>query len=148
MQLAALLHDADDKKYFKTDKTKENAAKVIAGALDGSAFDVKRVTDEVMEMIGYVSFSDNGNTIPKRALKEPEFLWPRYSDRLEAIGAIGAVRCWQYNEEVKRPKALPSTPRPKNREQLWALVTPERLASYVERKTSDSMMDHYFDKLL
>jgi len=54
-------------------------------------------------MISYVSFSDNGNTIPDRAHKSPEFLWPRYSDRLEAIGAIGAVRCWQYNEEVKRP---------------------------------------------
>jgi hypothetical protein len=41
LQLAALLHDADDKKYFKTDKTKENAAKVIAGAVMGSNFDAK-----------------------------------------------------------------------------------------------------------
>lgn len=103
LRLSALLHDADDKKYFQTDKTKDNARKIIAGALEGSTFDVAHVTEEVLEMISYVSFSDNGNTIPARAQKSPEFLWPRYSDRLEAIGAIGAVRCWQYNEEVKRP---------------------------------------------
>ena len=45
-------------------------------------------------MISYVSASDNGNSVPKRAQKNPEFLWTRYSDRLEAIGTIGAVRCW------------------------------------------------------
>lgn len=99
-------------------------------------------------MISYVSASDNGNSIPKKAKKHPEFLWPRYSDRLEAIGPIGAVRCWQYNEEVKRPKSVDSTPRPKTREQLWNFVTPDRLFKYMEQKSSDSMMDHYFDKLL
>jgi hypothetical protein len=69
LQLAALLHDADDKKYFKTDKTKENATKVISQALAGSPFDLKKVSEEVLEMISYVSFSDNGNSIPKRAQK-------------------------------------------------------------------------------
>lgn len=148
LRLSALLHDADDKKYFKTHTTKENATRIVATATAGSDFDCKRITNEVMEMIGYVSFSDNGNSIPPRAAKSPEFLWPRYSDRLEAIGPIGAVRCYQYNEEVKRPKFIESTPQPKTREELWSFVTPERLTGYMTRKDSESMMDHYFDKLL
>lgn len=68
LQLSALLHDADDKKYFKTHTTKENAAKIIAAATQGSDFNGKQITKEVMEMISYVSFSDNGNTIPPRAV--------------------------------------------------------------------------------
>jgi hypothetical protein len=45
-------------------------------------------------MISYVSASANGNKIPEIALEFPEFLWPRFCDRLEAIGTIGAVRCY------------------------------------------------------
>ena len=54
----------------------------------------QEVIKEVHEIISYVSASDNGNTIPKRAKKHPELLWVRMADRLEAIGAIGAVRCY------------------------------------------------------
>lgn len=99
-------------------------------------------------MISYVSASDNGNSVPARAKKNPEFLWPRYSDRLEAIGPIGAVRCWQYNEEVNSPKFVATTPRPKTRKEVWKAVTPDKFDKYMEKKNSDSMMDHYFDKLL
>ena len=78
----------------------------------------------------------------------PELLWVRYSDRLEAIGAIGAVRCWQYNSEKGAPMQVDTTPRCLNKEEVWANVTPDRLEKYMRTKTSDSMMDHYFDKLL
>ena len=101
MQLSALLHDADDKKYFQTDKTKANVVNIVKSAMKHcKGFEQDTILEEVLEMISYVSASDNGNTVPKRSKKNPEFLWPRYSDRLEAIGPIGAVRCWQYNEEV------------------------------------------------
>jgi hypothetical protein len=47
-------------------------------------------------------------------------LWPRFSDRLEAIGVIGAVRCYQYTIENDRILEVPGkTPRPVNEEQLW-----------------------------
>lgn len=36
--------------------------------------------------------SANGNSIPEDALHEPELLWPRWADRLEATGEIGIVR--------------------------------------------------------
>ena len=73
---------------------KENATKIIKIALKETSFNIQSVLEEVIELISYVSASDNGNTVPERAKKHPELLWPRYSDRPEAIGPIGAVRCW------------------------------------------------------
>ena len=149
MQLSALLHDADDKKYFPQNKAYENATKIIKKVLkDQTDFDEKIVTKETLEMISYVSASDNGNAVPKRAQKNPEFLWTRYSDRLEAIGTIGAVRCWQYNSEKGAPMSVETTPRPTSKAEVWENVTPDRFDNYMTTKTSDSMMDHYFDKLL
>lgn len=56
--------------------------------------DVKAIKRETIEMISYVSASDNGNEVPERAKEHKELLWVRWADRLEAIGTIGAVRCW------------------------------------------------------
>lgn len=99
-------------------------------------------------MISFVSASDNGNAVPKEAKSNPELLWPRHCDRLEAIGVIGAVRCYQYNQEKGRALSCDTTPRPVIKPQVWAHVTPERFTKYMEAKQSDSMMDHYYDKLL
>jgi len=41
-----------------------------------------------------------------------------------------------------------TTPRCQSREEVWANVTPNRFDNYMTAKTSNSMMDHYFDKLL
>ncbi len=103
---------------------------------------------EALEMISYVSASSQGNSVPERALTNPEFLWVRFSDRLEAIGTIGVVRCLQYNEECGKPLSVETTPRPQTSEEVWANVLPERFENYMVRKESDSMMDHYYDKLL
>ena len=43
---------------------------------------------------------------------------------------------------------LDTTPRCKTKEDVWANVTSGRFENYMRTKTSDSMMDHYFDKLL
>ena len=67
---------------------------------------------------------------------------------MEAIGTIGAVRCWQYNTEKGSEHFVDTTPRPKTKEEVWANVTPDRFDNYMQNKTSNSMMDHYFDKLL
>jgi hypothetical protein len=45
-------------------------------------------------MIKFVSASGNGNQVPEEALLQPELLWVRFCDRLEAIGVIGAIRCY------------------------------------------------------
>ena len=151
LQLGALLHDADDRKYFPANQAYENARQVMTKSLKeaGQAgVDVKSIKRETIEMISYVSASSNGNQVPERAQQHPELLWVRWADRLEAIGTIGAVRCWQYNTEKGAPMQVDTTPRCQSRDEVWANVTPDRLDSYMSTKTSNSMMDHYFDKLL
>jgi hypothetical protein len=63
-------------------------------------------------MINLVSASKNGNNIPIDAQYYPELLWPRYADRVEAIGKIGIIRCYLYNmHKTNRPLFVESTPR-------------------------------------
>ena len=102
-------------------------------------------------MIGLVGCSENGNAVPERIRVSGHyhFLIPRWSDRLEAVGAVGVVRCYQYNQEKGRPLSGPHSPRPATAAELWGLATPERFAAYQTRGgTSDDMISHYYDKLL
>merc|ERR1719369_1903141 len=145
LRLAALLHEADDHKYFKDSNNAENILKTVL-PLDPEQN--KKVIDEVLEMISYVSASVNGNSVPDRAKTDPQLLWPRYCDRLESIGPVGAVRCWQYNSEVGAPMFTSTTPRPQSEEEVWQHVKPELFLEYQNGGSSASMMDHYYDKLL
>ena len=65
-----------------------NAFSVMEGVVDDET------ANEVLVMISHVSASKNGNRVPECAKSEPEMLWPRFCDRLEAIGFIGALRCY------------------------------------------------------
>ena len=142
VELAALLHDADDRKYFDTENC-ANARMIMENAHVPSD-----IVDSAVHMIDYVSGSKNGNSIPDDCIETPELLYPRWADRLEAIGTGGVVRCWQYN--VKKNKAVSSetTPKPKTHDEALELVTNERFEAYQQTGESKSMIDHYYDKLL
>ena len=146
VRLAALLHDADDKKYFgKASAASLANARRILGAVGAAP----AVVDDVARMIHWVSCSANGNACPEPAAESPELLWPRWADRLEATGAIGVVRCHQYNAKAGSPIACEDTPRPADEAAALALATPERFAAYqASGGGSASMVDHYYDKLL
>ena len=106
LKLGALLHDADDRKYFAEDS--QNAKTIIESSLneidiDNALDDHSKICEDTIHMISMVSASGNGNRIPDEALKNPELLWVRFCDRLEAIGTIGAVRCYQYAVEKGNP---------------------------------------------
>jgi uncharacterized protein len=153
IKLAALLHDADDKKYFpaKSVPAYPNARRILSRVLgptaDSGASD--GVAAEALKMIGWVSCSVNGNSCPPEAVDEPDLLWPRWADRLEAVGHRGVYRCWQVNTENGDALSVASTPRPASEEEVFALATPERFAQYqASGGGSASMMDHYYDKLL
>jgi len=134
--LAALLHDADDKKFFGH-KGYQNAEKILQKYPEESKL--------ALEMISLVSCSQNGNVIPEC----PQWmLIPRWCDRLEAMGEIGIKRCEIYNSHVGRPKYLSTTPIVKSKEDLIEIATPERFLQYQNGKTSESMIDHFYDKLL
>lgn len=135
--LASLLHDADDRKFFPDNKTHQNARHILSeiGAEDDLA-------DLVVDMIDLVSCSSNGNTP-----HEPMWmLIPRFADRLEAIGKIGIVRCWQYSKHKNMKMFTSETPRATSLKELLDIASPERFAGY--KGTSESMMDHFYDKLL
>lgn len=147
VRLAALLHDADDSKYFPDGPKNQypNAKRIMQEA--GVSEDVSA---EALKMIGFVSCSKNGNSVPLEAEHEPEWLWPRWADRLEATGEIGVVRCWQFNRELQDvPLFTEKTPKPQSEIEVWELGTPERFERYQKSGgKSESMLDHYFDKLL
>ncbi len=142
IMLAALLHDADDKKYFPKNKSYQNARQIVRQVYPDAE-------ELVIEMIGYVSCSSNGSSIPRDAVKRPWLLFPRWADRLEAIGHIGIVRAWEYTLETNRPVFTKDTPRAKDIHWLSHIATKERYANYVSSGgKSASMIDHYYDKLL
>ena len=79
IQLAALLHDADDSKFFPDNNDNQNARYILReiGAEN-------ELAELVIKMIELVSCSKNGNTVVK-----PEWLLlPRFADRLEMGSGI------------------------------------------------------------
>jgi uncharacterized protein len=137
--LAALLHDADDRKFFPNNKDYENLRSVIH---DMACDDVELI----IRMVSLVSSSKNGDSIPEDAVRNEWLLYPRYADRLEAIGIIGVERCYQYALTSKNPLYVATTPCVTTEEDMWTVATIERYNSY--KGVSDSMIDHYYDKLL
>ena len=100
-------------------------------------------------MISLVSAAVNGNDIPDKYKETPEFLWPRQCDRLEALGRTGIARCYLYNlNKTSRPLYCEKTPRVRTELELWDIASEERLTDYKKRGSSESMLCHYFDKLL
>lgn len=147
IELASLLHDVDDKKYFPLTPagTFPNAKTILEsiGVTDSS---------RILEMISWVGCSENGNSVPDFVCDTEEYHWliPRWSDRLEAVGARGVVRCFQYTREKNNPLFSESSPRPTSEEELWNVyATPERFVAYQKRGgSSTDMISHYYDKLL
>lgn len=137
---AALLHDVDDKKFFDTEDY--NNTRVMLDAICLSLVDI----DIIIRMISYVSVSTNGDKIPEEALINEYFLYPRYADRLDALGKEGVRRCYEYTLSSQRPLFTEKTKVPSNEEDIWIIASKERRDNYTGK--SDSMIDHYYDKLL
>eukprot|EP01129_Flabellula_baltica_P012046 TRINITY_DN5382_c0_g1_i1.p1 TRINITY_DN5382_c0_g1~~TRINITY_DN5382_c0_g1_i1.p1 ORF type:complete len:249 (+),score=47.14 TRINITY_DN5382_c0_g1_i1:18-764(+) len=138
ISLASLLHDVDDHKLFPESQDYENA-RLILNSIESDLVDV----DLVIEMIDLVSTSKNKNHADGI---ESFKLIPRDSDRLEAIGAIGVIRCYEFSVERDRLLFTEDTQRATDLEGLYRIATPERFAQY--QGGSASMIDHYYDKLL
>jgi uridine phosphorylase/HD superfamily phosphodiesterase len=136
---AAILHDIDDGKFFST-QNYANARKLL------SRLPEEKI-EEVVKMVSWVSSSVNGDSVPEECLEKPYMLYPRHADRLEAIGAVGVLRCYRYCKTTNMPMFTPDTPKAKDEEDLWQnIATEERYKAY--KGKSASMIDHYYDKLL
>lgn len=136
--LVALLHDADDTKLFKT-KNNQNARDILLSICADNI-------EEIIKLINCISVSKNNDSIPDEAKERPWLLYPRYADRLEAIGEIGMKRCYEVTMEFKNPLYTENTPKAISKTELYHIATPDRYKNYT--KSSVSMIDHYYDKLL
>ncbi len=91
--LAALLHDADDHKIFRTENN-ANARRFLA------AQGIRPETaDAVCRIINGVSFSKNAGRRPET----PEGKIVQDADRLDALGAVGIARTFAYGGKHGRP---------------------------------------------
>lgn len=92
ISLASLLHDADDYKIFNTENN-ENARKFLNSKnLDN------QVIDKICTIINEVSYSKNKDKTPSSL----EGMIVQDADRLDAMGAIGIVRCFSYGAKMNR----------------------------------------------
>jgi uncharacterized protein len=144
IRYAALLHDADDSKFFPESVNYQNARNILQRIFPKK----KKLETLVIKMIKLVSCSQNGNSLEGLEYENYWMLIPRLCDRLEAVGEIGILRTWTYNKHINRPLFLPTTLRATNEDELTKIATPERFKTYLQNKKSESMIDHFYDKVL
>lgn len=130
VKLGALLHDIADSKFHDGDET--------VGPRTARAFLESEMVDEttiqhVINIIENISFK-GGNFEKKFNSTELEIV--QDADRLDAIGAIGIARCFNYGGFKNRALYNPQ-------------IAPNLNMSKEEYKNSDSpTLNHFYEKLL
>lgn len=131
VELAALLHDIADSKFHNGDETKGPAVArefLLQQGIDNS------VMDEVVNIIKFMSFKNTFDDDTKYSSKELEIV--QDADRLDAIGAIGIARCFNYGGF-------------KNRELYNPDIPPNLNMSKTEYKAANGpTINHFYEKLL
>jgi uncharacterized protein len=120
LEIAALLHDSADSKFTGT--YAEEAYHTIGDFMTANG--MAAIKDQVIEVIRNVSFS---NKNPEGNLKDPVLLILQDADRLDAMGAIGIARVFNYGGFRNNPIYIPG----------------DRLAI-----RNESSIAHFYDKLL
>jgi uncharacterized protein len=130
VELAALLHDIADAKFNDGDEE--------AGALKAADFlSEMNVTDEiighVVEIIRHVSFKGGNH---QQEFRSPEMDIVQDADRLDAIGAIGIARTFNYggykNRKIYDPEIKPDL----------------NMTKEAYRNSTAPTINHFYEKLL
>ena len=130
VKLGALLHDIADSKFHNGDET--IGPKTARAFLEAENVDEATIVHAV-NIIENISFK-GGNFERTFSSKELEIV--QDADRLDAIGAIGIARCFNYGGFKNRALYNPAIP-------------PKFGMSKEEYKTNDSpTINHFYEKLL
>jgi uncharacterized protein len=101
LEITALLHDMADSKFKGKDAEKEYLS--ISNFMDDAG--MTEIKGQVIEVIRNVSFS---NKNPSGNMNDPVLLVLQDADRLDAIGAIGIARAFNYGGFRNNPLYNPS----------------------------------------
>lgn len=131
VKLGALLHDIADSKFYDGDET---LGPILAREfLFKQNFD-SLVIEHIVNIIKHISFKNSFEN--KSGFSSKEFEVIQDADRLDAIGAIGIARCFNYGGFKNRPLYDPA-------------VKPNLNMTKEEYKTSSSpTINHFYEKLL
>jgi uncharacterized protein len=130
VELGALLHDIADSKFYNGDET-------VGPRMARNFLIEQKVTEEIIthveQIIKNISFK-GGNF--EGIFNSPELNVVQDADRLDAIGAIGIARCFNYGGFKNRPMYNPE-------------ILPKMNMSKSEYKESKSpSINHFYEKLL
>jgi uncharacterized protein len=130
VKLGALLHDIADSKFNNGDET--IGPKVAREFLESEKVDEKTIT-HILNIIENISFK-GGNFDKKFSSKELDIV--QDADRLDALGAIGIARTFNYGGF-------------KNRQIHNPTIAPKLNMSKEEYKKSEApTLNHFYEKLL
>lgn len=133
VSLAALLHDIADAKFHKGDEA--IGPKLASDFLKSLAVD-KKTIGHVIKIIKNMSFKNNLGESVKNPFDSLELQVVQDADRLDAIGALGIARAFNYGGFKNRPIYNPD-------------IAPKLNMSKAEYKKSEApTINHFYEKLL
>jgi len=131
VSLGALLHDIADAKFYNGDET--IGPKMAREFLESQQVDETTII-HIENIIKYISFKSSLSTGDK--FTSPELDVIQDADRLDAIGAIGIARCFNYGGFKNRSLYNPE-------------ITPNLNMTKEEyKKSTTPTINHFYEKLL
>lgn len=131
--LGALLHDIADAKFYDGDET--IGPKMAREFLFSQNVD-STIIEHIVQIIDNISFKSSLSKDKKERFSSPELNVIQDADRLDAIGAIGIARCFNYggfkNRQLYNPKIKPNL----------------EMSKEEYKKSSTPTINHFYEKLL
>ena len=130
--LGALLHDIADAKFYDGN---ESVGPKMASEFLESLHVEESIIEHVVNIINHISYKNSLNPFGKK-WNSPELEVVQDADRLDAIGAIGIARCFNYGGFKNRPMYDPE-------------ILPNLNMSKEEyKKSAAPTINHFYEKLL